>query len=236
MGPLRHLRGARRHRRHLGPVPLPGHPLRLRHVHPRLLVPAVGRREGDRRRRRRSCSTSRTPPPRPGIDEHIRFHHRIVARRLVDRRRRAGTSPPSAPTPARPSQLTAGFLFSCTRLLPLRPGLPARLRRHGPLRGHDRAPAGLARGPRLRRQAGRRDRQRRHRGHAHPVDGRDGRARHDAAAVAHLHRLAARQATRSPTLLRTVLPERWSGAGHPLVQRPRHPGASSSSASAGPSW
>ena len=35
-------------------------------------------------------------------------------RRLVDRRRAAGPSPPSAPTPARRFELTAGFLFSCT--------------------------------------------------------------------------------------------------------------------------
>ncbi len=97
------------------------------------------------------------------------------------------------------------------RLLPLRPGLPARLRRHGPLPGHDRPPAGLARGPRLRRQAGRRDRQRRHRGHAHPVDGRDRRARHDAAALAHLHRLAARHATRSPACCARCCPTRWAG-------------------------
>ncbi len=34
-------RGARRGRRHLGPVPLPGHPLGLRHVHARLPVPAL---------------------------------------------------------------------------------------------------------------------------------------------------------------------------------------------------
>ena len=34
--------------------------------------------------------------------------------RLVERRRRAGTSPPSAPTPARPIELTCGFLFSCS--------------------------------------------------------------------------------------------------------------------------
>jgi hypothetical protein len=40
---LRDPRVARRHRRHVGPVPLPRHPLRLRHVHARLPVPAVDR-------------------------------------------------------------------------------------------------------------------------------------------------------------------------------------------------
>ena len=47
---LRHPRGTRRHRRHMGPVPLPGRPLGLGHVHPRVLVRAVGRRQGHRRR------------------------------------------------------------------------------------------------------------------------------------------------------------------------------------------
>ena len=58
------------------------------------------------------------------------------------------------------------------RLLQLRRRLPADLpgRRH--VRGPEHPPAALARGPRLRRQEGRRDRQRRHRGHPGPVDGR----------------------------------------------------------------
>src|ERR671911_637345 len=49
---LRDPRGARRHRRHLGPVPLPGHPLGLGHVHARLQLPPLARRQGDRRRPR----------------------------------------------------------------------------------------------------------------------------------------------------------------------------------------
>ena len=47
---LRHPRGPRLHRRHLGPVSLSRHPLRQRHVHARLFVQAVDRAEGDRRR------------------------------------------------------------------------------------------------------------------------------------------------------------------------------------------
>ena len=46
---LRHRRGARRPRRDLGPVPLSGRALRLRHAHARLFVPSVDRRQGDRR-------------------------------------------------------------------------------------------------------------------------------------------------------------------------------------------
>ena len=80
-----------------------------------------------------------------GIDHHIRFNHRVIAADWSTPTSRTGRSRPSGPTPARRSQLTAGFLFSLQRLLPLRPRLPARLRRHGRLRRHDRAPAGLAR-------------------------------------------------------------------------------------------
>ena len=47
---LRDPRGARRHRRHLGSVPLSRHPLRLRHVHARLFVRPWTDAEGDRRR------------------------------------------------------------------------------------------------------------------------------------------------------------------------------------------
>jgi hypothetical protein len=45
---LRHLRGPRRDRGDLGPVPLSGHPLGLGHAHTGLLVPALGGREGNR--------------------------------------------------------------------------------------------------------------------------------------------------------------------------------------------
>ena len=117
---LRHLRGPRRDRRHVGPVPLPGHPVRLRHVHPRLLVPAVGRREVDRRRR----VDPAVHQGHRGRGGHRRAHplqppHR--ARPTGRPTTPAGTSPPSAPTPARRSSSPCGFLFSLQRLLPLRP-------------------------------------------------------------------------------------------------------------------
>ena len=112
MGHLRHLRGPRRDRRHLGPVPLPGHPVRLRHVHARLLVPAVGRREVDRRRRldpavhqghRRarpaSTSTSGSTTGSSGADWSTEDGP-------------LDTSPPSGPTPARRSSSPAA---SCSR-------------------------------------------------------------------------------------------------------------------------
>ena len=55
---LRHPRGARRHRRHLGPVPLPGHPLGLRHVHARATRSGRGRRRRRSPTARRSSATS----------------------------------------------------------------------------------------------------------------------------------------------------------------------------------
>ncbi len=76
------------------------------------------------------------------------------------------------------------------RLLPLRRGIHARVRRPRALRRHDRPSAALARRPRLRRQADRRDRQRRHRGDADPGIERAGGERDDAAALADLHGLA----------------------------------------------
>ena len=69
--PLRHPRRARCHRRHLGPVPLSGRAVRLRHVHARLRVQAVARRQGDRRRavdprlRARDRHRARHRPPHP---------------------------------------------------------------------------------------------------------------------------------------------------------------------------
>ena len=93
-----------------------------------LLVPAVERREVDRRRRRRSCSTSRTPPPRPGIDQHIRFHHRIVAADWSTADARWTVTAERTDTErARRAHLRLPVLLQ--RLLPLRPRLPAGLRR-----------------------------------------------------------------------------------------------------------
>ncbi len=171
VGQLRHLRGARRHRRHVGPVPLPGHPVRLRHVHPRLLVPAVGRREVDRRRRvdpavhpatprprRASTSTSASTTASSRADwstDEARWH--VTAERTDT---------------GETVELTCGFLFSCSGYYRYDQGYQPDFAGMDRFAGHDRAPAGLARGPRLRRQAGRGDRQRRHRRHAHPVAGR----------------------------------------------------------------
>ena len=73
------LEARERPRRHLGPVPLPGHPLGLGHVHARLPLPAV-----DRGRRR--------SPTAPSILDYIRE----TAREYGDRRARSASTTASS--------------------------------------------------------------------------------------------------------------------------------------------
>ena len=56
----------------------PGHPLGLRHVHPRLLASARGRRPRRSPTARRSCSYIRDTARDNDVERHIRFHHRVV--------------------------------------------------------------------------------------------------------------------------------------------------------------
>ena len=117
-------------------------------------------------------------------------------------------------------QLTCGFLFMLHRLLPLRRGLHAA---SSPgidrFAGRGRPPAALARGPRLRRQAGRRDRQRRHRGHARAGDGRARRARDDAPALADLRGLAAGRGPARQPPAPPCCPTQAAYAARPLEER-----------------
>ena len=115
-----------------------------------------------------------------GIDAHIRYGHRVRgaswstpdARWTVDDR---GHGEPSA---------DVRFLSCCGGYYGYDQGYLAAVRGPRALRGRARPPAVLAGGPRLRRQARGRDRQRRDRGDARARAGRDGRARDDAAALA----------------------------------------------------
>ena len=203
---VRDPRGARRHRRHLGPVPLPRHPLGLGHVHARLLVPALERGQGDRRRAgdpelhprdrarpRRGASRSASTTASCGAEWSTRGRALDRRGRAHRHRRDRARSPAASCSPAPATTATTRATRRTSR---------ARER----FRGRDRPPAALARGPRLRRQARRRDRQRRDGGHARPRDGGASGARDDAPALAELRRLAARPRTRSPRLLRRVLP------------------------------
>ena len=188
---LRDPRGARRDRRHLGPVPLSRASAR---------TPTCTRSATRSSRGRRPKAIA----DGPSILDYVRETAASTASSARSasaiawcapsgrRATRAGRSRPSAPTAGETVRMTCGFLFAVQRLLPLRRGLHAGVRGHRALRGRDRPPAALARGPRLRRQARRRDRQRRDRGDARAGDGRARRARDDAAALAELRRLAAR--------------------------------------------
>ena len=204
---LRDPRGARRDRRHVGPVPLPGHPLGLRHVHARLLLPAVGGSEGDRRRPVDPAATSARRRATTASIGKIRFHHRVVRAEWSTADARWTVEVERTDT-GETVRLTCGFLFTCTGYYRYDEGYTPRLRGHRALRRADRAPAALARGPRLRRQARRRDRQRRDRGDARAGDGGARRARDDAPALAELRRLAAGARSASPTACAACCPRR----------------------------
>ena len=88
----------------------PGHPLRLRHAHARLPLPALDRRQVDRRGRRRSSTTSATPPARPAST--ARSASTTASSAPPGRaRRRAGRSRSSAADTGETVTLTCGFLF-----------------------------------------------------------------------------------------------------------------------------
>ena len=130
---LRDPRGARRDRRHLGPVPLPGHPLGLGHVHPRVRLPAVD-------------ATRRRSPTAPAIRAYIAETAREYGveredplpppggrRRLVERGRALDGHRPAhrhRGDGAADLLVAVGLL----RLLPLRRGLPADVPGRGALR------------------------------------------------------------------------------------------------------
>ena len=123
-----------------------------------------------------------------GIDKHIRFKHRVV-RGSWDRERCALDGRSRA---RRRGQALHCELHPHVRgLLQIRARLHARLQRHGALQRPDHPAATLAGGPRLYGQARRRHRLGRDRGDVGAGDDRQGRARDDAAAHAHLHDLAA---------------------------------------------
>ena len=142
---------ARDDRRHLGPVPLPRRALRLRHVHAGLPLQALDRRQGDRRRPVDPGATCADTAREYGIDAQIRFGHRVTQRRVVDAPSACWTVQVECTRRhAQRVALHCSFLLICTRLLPLRPRLPARTSRRRALRRPRRAPAVLARGPGLR--------------------------------------------------------------------------------------
>ena len=157
-----------------------------------------------------------------GIDRHIRFDHRVVAADWsTDEARWQITG---AARGRHDLRAHCGLPLLLYRLLPLRPRVPARLRRHGPVRGHPDPPPALARGPRLHRQASRGHRQRRHRHDAGSGFGPLGRPRDDAAALPELRRLPARSAAPWPTFFRRVLPRQQAGTAAKWAHALHDPG------------
>ena len=213
-------RAARGQRRHVGPLPLPGHPLRLRHVHPRLPLQAVARRQGAGRRRRRSsptcarprASTASTSTSATATHARAASWDSDTATWTVTVEHADGES----------SEITCHFLWASTGYYDYERGLHARLPRAEDFQRPGHPPAALARGPRLRRQAGRRDRLRCHRRHAGPGAGRVGRRpRDDAAALPDVHPLAARRGPGRAAACSKVLPTRLAYAGDPVEERRR---------------
>ncbi|CAA9276084.1 MAG: Monooxygenase, flavin-binding family, partial [uncultured Actinomycetospora sp.] len=208
--PLRGARGPRRPGRHVEPVPVPGHPLGLRHAHPGLPLPPLeqrhraGRRPVDPRvrpRDRAGVRGRREDPLRPPPDPRV-----------------VGTRRPAL-DPRDPGSGDADLLVPAhvLGLLPLRPGLHPGPARPRPLRRHGRAPAAL--GPRagLRRPARRRHRQRRDRRDAGARDaggGRGRRPRDDATALAELRALDRAHRRRRADAL-AVPPARRGRPAHP---------------------
>ena len=140
-------------------------------------------------------------PDRPPRDRR----ELVDGRRALDRRRSRWPTAPRRPITCDWLFVAGGYYRYDQGFMPDFPGL-------GGLPGHDHPPAALARGPRLRRQARRRDRLRRDRDDDRPRDGaRRRRARDDAAALADLRRLGARSSDPIANWLRKQAARRREG-------------------------
>ena len=205
-----------------------------RHVHARLSLQAVDRAEGDRRRPVDPATMCARPPPRTASTgtsasataSSARPGRRADARWTVEAERGAEAHEPCA-SPA--ISCSCAPAITTTRRATRRSSQGA-----ADFAGPHRPSADLARGPRLRRQARRRDRQRRDRGDAGAGDGEDGGARHDAAALADLCRVAPGARTRSPTGCARNLPARLAYRHHRAGRTCCSACSSSSSAGASP--
>ena len=184
---LRHPRSEKCVRGHLGSFPLSGHTLGFRHVHIRFRVSPVGRRKGDRRwtvnfalsGRNREGIRRRSPEP---FRSQGRWGVLAIGGRALDARRQRSTR-------GEASSSHAVFCSSARAITNMRKATC----RAGPAWTDSLAASFIRRsGLRLalRRQAGRRDRQRGDRGDARSGDGGDRGACRHAATIADLHRRA----------------------------------------------
>ncbi len=115
-------------RRHLGPVPLPRHPLGLRHVHLRLQVPAVARAARCSPTARRSAQYIADTAAEYGIDEKIHYGLKIVTADWSSAESRWTVTALHEAT-GETRTYTCGFLISCTGYYNYDAGLPAELPR-----------------------------------------------------------------------------------------------------------
>jgi len=121
-----------------------------------------------------------------GIDKHIRYHHKVIAADWSDARNQWTLR---VDRDGEELDITCSFLFACSGYYNYDEGYSPEFRFRG-LRGHRRAPAALARGPRLSGQEDHRDRQWCHCGDFDPGPGQFGcRPCDNAATLAVIHRL-----------------------------------------------
>ena len=187
---LRDPRGARGDRRHLGPLPLS----RASAPTPTCTRSATASGPGPSRSRSPTgasiLATSATPPARAGIDRHIRFSHRVVAADWSSEEARWTVEAERGDT-GETVTLTCDFLFMSSGYYRYDQGYTPEFPGIERFGGEVVHPQHWPEDARLRRQAGGRDRQRRHRDDAGPGDGQGRRQGDDAAALAHLRGLDA---------------------------------------------
>ncbi len=153
------------------------------------------------------------------LDRHIRYHHAISSAEWSSDDNlwtvHATRTDPSSGT-SEALTFTTNFLWMCQGYYKHEQGYTPDWPGMDSYRGPDRAPADLADRHRSVRQAGRRDRLRRHGRHARAGDRRRVRARHDAAAIADLLRLAPNVNEVADMLRSLEIPEEWT---HEIVRR-----------------
>ena len=110
-----------------------------------------------------------------GVERHIRYGRRVVRASWSSAEARWTVEVERADDGER-EELTCSFLYGCTGYYRYDEGYTPQFAGQRALQRRDRPPAALAGGPRLRRQARRRDRQRRDGRDAGARDGRAGRA------------------------------------------------------------
>ena len=205
-----------RDRRHLEPVQLSRCPVGLRHAHPRLPVQAVDAEKAIADGPAILDYVRETA--RDGdVERHIRFGKRAVRANWSYADARWTVDVEDVDT-GEVTQLTCGFLFMCSGYYRYDEGYTPDFAGVEDFAGQIVHPQHWPDDLDYTRQAGRRDRQWRDGGDPRARDGGRGRARHDAAALADVHR-ALPEKDRLANSLRRVLPDKLGLRDHPLEER-----------------